>query len=80
MDKIRIRMLKAVIPDFYLLARPGTLLLTGKEYDAVSNRNGAISGICENGEKLGVKPGEFEFVSAPEWILKIHGKVGVQNA
>jgi hypothetical protein len=43
------------------------------EYQAISNKNGAISGLCENGEYLGVKPGEFEFVEAPEWVLKIHG-------
>ena len=79
-DSIRIRMLTTVIPDFPFLTCPGTILIVGREYDAASNRNGAILGICKNGEKLGVKPGEFEFISAPKWILKIHGKDGVQNA
>jgi hypothetical protein len=74
-DKIRIRMTENVPPDFLFGkiggAKPGTILRAGEEYDAISNRNGAISGKCENGETLGVKPGEFEFIEAPEWVLKI---------
>lgn len=79
-NKIRIRMLQTVIPDLYFLTRPGSILISGREYDAVSNQNGAISGICGNGEPLGVKPGEFEFITAPDWILKIHGKNVKPNA
>lgn len=79
MDTIKIRMKKTVRPDFplgiigLLGEKPGTILRAGMEYQATSNKNGAISGLCDNGEYLGVKPGEFEFVKAPEWVLKIHG-------
>jgi hypothetical protein len=68
---IRIRMLKTVVPDFPFI-KNGTQLLSGTIYVATSNSLGAVSGICNNGEKLGVKPGEFEFVEAPEWLLSIH--------
>ena len=70
-EKIRIRMKHDVRPDLIFLAKPGTILRAGMEYNATANKNGAISGICENGEALGVKPGEFEFIEAPEWVLKI---------
>ena len=68
---IRIRMLKTVRPDFLFMAKPGTILRADEECNAVSNQYGAISGISENGERLGVKPGEFEFVEAPDWVLDI---------
>lgn len=68
---IRIHMLENVRPDFLFMAKPGTILRAGQIYDAVSNPHGAISGICENGETLGVKPGEFEFIEAPDWVLDI---------
>ncbi|WP_088187566.1 hypothetical protein [Desulfosporosinus sp. FKA] len=74
--QIKIRMLQNVRPDFIFLAKPGTILRQGLEYDAMTNPNGAISGLCDNGEYMGVKPGEFEFVTAPEWILEIHRKTG----
>lgn len=85
MESVEIKMLKTVQEEglFALfgygkdLATP-TVLIAGRTYHAVSNRHGAIAGICDNGERLGVKPGEFEFVSAPEWILKIHE--GVRNS
>lgn len=70
-DNIRIRMLNTVRPDFYL-GKPGTVAKRGRIYAACSNKNGAISAVCDNGESLGVKPGEFEFIEAPEWILEIH--------
>jgi len=54
--------------------KDGTILCREKEYEAISNSHGAISGICENGEPLGVKPQEFVFVEAPEWVLKIWAK------
>ena len=79
MDKIEIRMLTTVQADglFKLLGcdkglSTPTVLLKGMTYPAVSNKHGAIAGICDNGERLGVKPGEFEFVSAPDWVLQIH--------
>lgn len=64
--------MKNVRSDIIGLSRPGTILRAGMEYDAKSNQYGAISGLCDNGEYLGVKPGEFEFIEAPGWILKIH--------
>lgn len=78
-SEIRIRMLQSVRPDIplgiigLLGEKPGTILRGGMVYQAKSNGNGAISGLCENGVYLGVKPGEFEFIEAPEWVLKIHG-------
>lgn len=72
-------MLQNVRPDFLFLAEPGTVLRAGLEYDAMTNRYGAISGLCENSEYLGVKPGEFEFIEAPEWVLAIHNKAGNQR-
>lgn len=68
---MRIRMLENVMADLLFVAKPETLLCAGGEYEAKANRNGAISALCDNGEWLGVKPGEFEFVEAPEWVMKI---------
>ena len=78
-NKLRIRMMQTVKPDLPFLLTHNTKLVgivleEGKEYDAATNPHGAISGICENGEHLGVKPKEFEFLEAPEWVLKAHGK------
>ena len=84
--KIRIKMFETVCPyqDFGVLgrlmaARDGAkdrALLAGEVYDATANKNGAVSGITEEGIAIGVKPGEFEFVEAPEWLKKIHANVG----
>lgn len=63
---MRIKMLETVVPDMWWLAKPETILSAGVEYEARSNPHGAISAICENGELLGVKPGEFEIVEAPD--------------
>jgi hypothetical protein len=76
-DKIRIRMMQTARPDLPFMLRPeekDMILYEGKEYDAVTNRNGAISGICDSGKHLGVRPREFEFLEAPEWVLRVHGK------
>jgi hypothetical protein len=54
------------------ISKPGTILRGGMAYEAKANKNGAISGLCANGEYLGVKPGEFEFIEAPKWVLDIH--------
>ena len=59
---MKIRMLTTVRPDISFLAMPGTILRAGETYEATKNRNGAVSGICDNGNTLGVKPGEFEIV------------------
>lgn len=76
-ESIKIRMMQTVRPDFPFgqvpgFGKPDTILKNGIEYPAITNPHGAISGICENGEHLGVKPGEFEFVEAPEWVLEKH--------
>lgn len=64
-------MLQNVRPELIFLAKPGTILRAGEEYPAKSNKNGAISGLCQNGEYMGIKPGEFEFTAAPQWVLEI---------
>ena len=68
---IRIRMKTDVLPDILYLAKPGTILRVGREYEAEANRNGAVIALCDNGEKMGVKPGEFEFLEAPKWLQNI---------
>ena len=71
---MKIKMLTTVRPDFPLnlvCCAPGTILRVGETYEATSNPNGAITAICENGERLGVKPCEFEFVSLPKWVYDI---------
>jgi len=76
-EKIKIRMLRNVRADVIFgmqLGRPGTILREGKEYPGTTNKHGAICGLCDNGELLGVKPGEFEFVEAPDWVLEIWKK------
>lgn len=69
--QIKIKMLRNVRPDLPFIAKPGTILRIGKEYEGITNKNGAICGICDNGEPLGVRPGEFEFIDAPQWVLDI---------
>lgn len=80
-EGLRIRMLKTVHSSHLFLALTGTpmdtFLLEGHEYDATANNNAAIAGICDNGQILGVKPGEFEFIKAPEWVLKIWKEQGL---
>lgn len=72
---MRIRMLANVRPDLLFLARPGTILRAGQEYEATANPNAAICGICDNGVHLGVKPGDFVFVEAPAWVLDVWAAV-----
>ena len=71
-EGLRIRALTNIRGNGYI-SKPGTILREGMEYDGHSNPNGAISGICENGELLGCYPDEFEFITAPDWVLKIWG-------
>lgn len=72
---IRIRMKTNVQPDVLpgipSLAKPGMILRAGREYEAEANRNGAVIALCENGERMGVKPGEFEFLEVPKWLQNI---------
>ncbi len=55
-------MLYTVRPEIVFLNKLGTVLHAGETYEAVTNPSGAVSGVCINGELLGVKPGEFEIV------------------
>lgn len=73
-EKIKIKMLKTVNPSMPFLCKPNTVAEKDGIYDATSNKYGAITAICNNGEHLGVCPGEFEFIEAPEWILNIWKK------
>ena len=66
---MKIRMLETVWPCL-----PGPVLGRGKEYEAKANRHGAICAVTTIGETVGVKPGEFEFLSAPAWVLDIWKK------
>lgn len=62
---MKIKMLKTVRPDFLFLLTGvpfDTMLVFGEVYEATQNKYGAVCGICENGEKIGVKPGEFEIL------------------
>ena len=70
---MKIKMLMTVRPDFpfHIISPPGTILRVNGVYDAESNKLGAITAICANGERLGVKPCEFEFVSLPKWVYDI---------
>ena len=83
---IRIKMLCTIRPDRVAdiqLGGPGTILHVNEEYDAVANRHGAITAICSNGERLGVKPAEFEFVRLPKWLYDMWAPVwpySVENA
>lgn len=74
-NEIKIKMLKTVRPDLPFLSESGTVLFADYTYFAQANKNGAICGICDNGKPLGVKPDEFEFVKAPEWLLKLWRKI-----
>ena len=58
-EDMQIIMLKTVRSDLPFMSNPGTKLLAGKVYEATTNKHGAVCGICENGELLGVKPDEF---------------------
>lgn len=75
---MKIRMRETVLPDLLFLAKPGTILQSGNEYEARANKNGAISGLCPNGEYLGVRPGEFVFKSVPAWVQAIWAEVNPQ--
>lgn len=65
---MKIKMIKEVRSDLPFLSTPGTILRCGKIYEASANKQGAVCGKCENGKMLGVRPGEFEFVSIPKWL------------
>lgn len=60
---LTIRMTMNVRPDLWCSGRPGTILRRDEVYPAWTNSHGAVCGICANGERLGVKPDEFEVES-----------------
>ncbi len=70
-ENIKIHMRRTVRPNPIFLAKPGTILRYGEIYSAIANKHGAVIGICENGETLGVAPGEFEFLELPQWLADI---------
>lgn len=57
-DTVRIRLLKTLRSDwpFSNLSVPAGI------YEAEMNQHGAVSVRARNGQLLGIKPGEFEFV------------------
>lgn len=62
---MKIKVLKTVQPDFpfwFHCVPFDTVLVCGEVYQAVRGKSGAVCGICENGQMLGVKPEEFEVV------------------
>lgn len=67
---LRVRILKTT-RGLGIISPPGTVLKEGDEVEGQSNPHGAISGLCKNGEWLGLYPNEFEFISAPTWVLEI---------
>lgn len=63
---MRIRMTKNVMTTFFR-----EVLFEGEEYEATANKHGAIFTNDRKAHGVGVKPGEFEFLSAPAWVLDI---------
>ena len=64
---MKIKMKETVRPDWPFNFRfPDTLLEADQIYEAIRYEHGAVCGICENGELLGVKPGEFEIIESEE--------------
>lgn len=66
---MRIKMRCDIIPDIPHNAKSGTILQKDREYAAKTDDLGTVYGICENGETLHVRPGEFTFLEAPAWVL-----------
>lgn len=63
MSEVIIKTTKEIKGLFSITLPPG-------EYEAGYNKHGAIFVKLPYGNTLGVKPGEFEFVKAPEQLLK----------
>lgn len=62
MDEVIIKTTQTIKGLFSVALPPG-------EYEAGYNKNGAVFIKLPHGQTLGVKPGEFEFVKAPEHLL-----------
>ncbi len=62
---MKIKMKETVRPDWsFNFQKPDNVLVADQIYEATQNKHGAVCGICENGELLGVKPGEFEIIES----------------
>jgi hypothetical protein len=61
----KIRMIKTVASDFAFLGNVPPPCIVSEVYPAWTNSYGAVSAVHPNGQKLGVKPDEFEVV---EWV------------
>lgn len=59
----KVRMACTVRPDMPFLAPPGTVALADQVYEVWVNSYGAVSAICANGTRLGLKPAEFDVVA-----------------
>lgn len=76
MSEIKIKMLTTVRPDTIMGWLPiqnklNICAYAGESYEAESNAHGAIS-VAIDGNRLGIKPEEFEFIEAPSWVLDKH--------
>ena len=61
----KIKMACTVRPDLEWLCKThGTVAVMDEIYECWVNMHGAVAAICPNGEKLGIKPAEFDVV---EW-------------
>jgi hypothetical protein len=61
----KIKMACTVRPDLEWLCKTrGTVAVMDEVYECWVNMHGAVAAICRNGEKLGIKPAEFDVV---EW-------------
>jgi hypothetical protein len=63
---IRVRMRETVRPDFPFLLDPknrGMVAMRGEEFPCAVNPHGAVSVVFPSGEKLGVKPDEFDVIA-----------------
>jgi predicted nucleic acid-binding Zn-ribbon protein len=74
MDNIKIKLMGKITSDLPINLFKEISAEAGV-YEATSNPQGAISVILENGKRLGIRPGEFEFIEAPAWVLEKHGKL-----
>ena len=69
----KIKMACTVRPDLEFLVekflgkKHGTVAVMDEVYECWVNMHGAVAAICRNGEKLGIKPAEFDVV---EWHVQ----------
>lgn len=63
MSEVIIKTTKQITGLFGITLAPGV-------YQAGYNKNGAVFVKLPYGETLGVKPGEFEFIKAPDHLLE----------